>query len=329
MIDHVQIKKKNYYYRRYGLIKIRSMNKEIFNHVSIVICSYYSGEKLKEHILNIDQNYEILIIDNAKEERLKNFILSNSPHINYFAPDNDRGLSWSYNYALAILKTKYIFITQPDVILNKETIPKLYEAAEKYPNASMLSSIEYNKDQKNLDLKFLKFGKNNKILNYNFNRNFIKESSGDFCVDAINSTTMLVNVAHLKKINGWDNNYFMYCEDIDLSIRARIKGYEVIKVNSSTVNHIGFSSHNKIYHSVFEKKRNWHWAWSQIYFYKKHQSSLYLFRIYIKLILFSFFKFFLYSLVFSGKSKTYFYRFYGAICSVLNLKSFYRNKITK
>jgi N-acetylglucosaminyl-diphospho-decaprenol L-rhamnosyltransferase len=305
------------------------MNKEIFNHVSVVICSYYSAEKLKELILNIDQNYKILIIDNAKEECLKNFILSNYPYINYFAPNNDHGLSWSYNYALAKLKTKYIFITQPDVILNKDTIPKLYEAAEKYPNASMLSSIEYNNDQKNLDLKFLKFGKNNKILNYNFNKNFIKKSSGDFCVDAINCTTMLINVAHVKKINGWDNNYFMYCEDIDLSIRARIKGYEIIKVNTSIVNHIGFGSHNKSYDSVFEKKRNWHWAWSQIYFYKKHQSSLYLLRIYIKLILVSLFKFFLYSLLFSGKRKIYFYRFYGGICSAFNLESFYRNKITK
>lgn len=305
------------------------MNKEIFNYVSIVICSYYSGEKLKELILNIDRNYKILIIDNAKEEYLKNFILSNYPHIDYFAPHNDHGLSWSYNYALAKLKTKYIFITQPDVTLNKDTIPQLYVAAKKYSNASMLSSIEYNNNKKNLDLKFLKFGKNNKILNYNLNKNFIKKSSGDFCVDAINCTTMLINVAHIKKINGWDNNYFMYCEDIDLSLRARIKGYEIIKVNSSTVNHIGFSSHNQIHDSDFEKKRNWHWAWSQIYFYKKHHSSFDLLRICIKLILVSFFKLFLYSSLFSGKRKIYFYRFYGAICSIFNIDSFYRNKVIK
>jgi GT2 family glycosyltransferase len=192
----------------------------------------------------------------------------------------------------------------------------------------MLSSIEYNNNEKNLDLKILKFGKNNKILNYKFNKKFIKKSSGDFCVDAINCTTMLINVAHTKKINGWDNNYFMYCEDIDLSLRARIKGYEIIKVNSSIVNHIGFGSHNQIYDSDFEKKRNWHWAWSQIYFYKKHHSSFDLLRICIKLILVSFFKLFFYSLLFSGKRKIYFYRFYGAICSIFNLDSFYRNKIS-
>ena len=305
------------------------MNKEIFSEVSIVICSYYSGEKLKKLISNINKNFSILIIDNAKEEHLKKFILLNYPHIEYFAPQQDNGLSWSYNYALTKLKTKYIFITQPDVNLNKDTISQLYEASLRYPNAAMLSSIEYNNEQKNLDLKFLKFRKNNKIKNYSSNKNFIKESSGDFCVDAINCTTMFINVSHVKNINGWDDRYFMYCEDIDLSLRARINGYEIIKVNSSTVNHIGFGSHNKVYHADFEKKRNWHWAWSQIYFSKKHQSNLYLLRICIKLIVLSFIKFFLYSLFLSTKSKIYFYRFYGGICSVLNLESFYRNNIIK
>ena len=89
------------------------------------------------------------------------------------------------------------------------------------------------------------------------------------------------------------------------------------------------ASSSKYYDSDFEKKRNWHWAWSQIYFYKKHHSSFDLLRICIKLILVSFFKLFFYSLLFSGKRKIYFYRFYGGICSVLNLESFYRNKITK
>jgi len=140
---------------------------------------------------------------------------------------------------------------------------------------------------------------------------------------------MFINVSHVKNINGWDDRYFMYCEDIDLSLRARIKGYEIIKVNSSTVNHIGFGSHNKVYHADFEKKRNWHWAWSQIYFSKKHQSNLYLLRICIKLILLSFVKCFLYSLFLSTKSQIYFYRFYGGICSVFNLESFYRNNIIK
>ena len=305
------------------------MNNLIFNEITIVICSFFSHEKLSKLISTIDKRFKILIIDNAREFNIKNYY-NNFSNINYYIPEKDLGLSGSYNYALYNCLTKYIFITQPDVTLELNAITKLYDAIKKYNNSAILASkVVYDDNQLDTDYRLLKFDKNNKIINIKkkiLNPFSYDEIQGDICVDAVTCTTMFVNCEFIKKIGGWDNNFFMYCEDMDLCLRARIGGYQIIKVSESKVKHLGFSSHSEDNNEVFNDKRNWHWSWSQIYFYRKHNSKYFFYKIVFKLVIISFIKLILYSLISKKKSRPYLFKFYGGLVSLINFSSFYRSK---
>ena len=305
------------------------MNNLIFNEVTIVICSFFSHEKLSKLISTTDKRFKILIIDNAREFNIKNYY-NDFSNVIYYIPEKDLGLSGSYNYALYNCLTKYIFITQPDVTLELNAIIKLYDAIKKYNNSAILASkVIYDDNQLDTDYRLLKFDQNNKIIN--IKKKILKyfsydEIQGDICVDAVTSTTMFVNCDLLKKIGGWDNNFFMYCEDMDLCLRARINGYQIIKVSESKVKHLGFSSHSEDNNEVFNDKRNWHWSWSQIYFYRKHNSKYFFYKIVFKLVIISFIKIILYFLISKKKYRSYLFKFYGGITSLINLPSFYRSK---
>ena len=306
------------------------MNNLIFDDVTIVICSFFSHEKLRKLVSTIDNRFKILIIDNAKEFNIKEYY-NDFSNVTYYIPENDLGLSGSYNYALNNCTTKYIFITQPDVTLEFNAIIKLYDAIIKYKNAAILSSkVIYDDDQLDSEYRLLKFDKRKKIINIkklSTNYSLYKEIEGDICVDAVTSTTMFINCEFIKKINGWDNNFFMYCEDMDLCLRARMSGYEIIKVFDSKVKHLGFSSHNADYNESFNDKRNWHWAWAQIYFYKKHYNKYFYYTIVFKLVIISFLKMILYFLTSKKKYRSYLFKFYGGITSLINSPSFYRSKL--
>ena len=306
------------------------MNNLIFNEITIVICSFFSHEKLSKLISTIDKRFKILIIDNAREFNIKKYYNSFS-NITYYIPEKDLGLSGSYNYALNNCSTKYIFITQPDVTLELDTISKLYNAMIKYKNSAILSSKVINdNDQLDTEYRLIKFNKKNKIINIKkkLRKNFLyHEISGDICVDAVTCTTMFVNCEFIKKIGGWDNNYFMYCEDIDLCLRARISGYQIIKVFDSKVKHLGFSSHSEEYNEAFDHKRNWHWAWSQIYFNRKHCDKYFYCKIVIELVVISFTKMILYFLISKKTHRSYLFKFYGGIISLIKCRSFDRSKI--
>ena len=305
------------------------MNNLIFNEITIVICSFFSHEKLSKLISTIDKRFKILIIDNAREFNIKNYY-NNFSNVNYYIPEKDLGLSGSYNYALYNCSTKYIFITQPDVTLELNAITKLYDAIKKYTNSAILASkVVYDDNQLDTDYRLLKFNKNNKIINIKkriLNHFSYDEIQGDICVDAVTCTTMFVNCEFIKKIGGWDNNFFMYCEDMDLCLRARISGFQIIKVSESKVKHLGFSSHSEDNNEVFNDKRNWHWSWSQIYFYRKHNSKYFFYKIVFKLVIISFIKLILYSLISKKKSRPYLFKFYGGLVSLINFSSFYRSK---
>ena len=304
------------------------MNNLIFNEITIVICSFFSHEKLSKLISTIDKRFKILIIDNAREFNIKNYY-NNFSNVNYYIPEKDLGLSGSYNYALYNCLTKYIFITQPDVTLELNAITKLYDAIKKYNNSAILASkVVYDDNQLDTDYRLLKFNKNNKIINIKkriLNHFSYDEIQGDICVDAVTCTTMFVNCEFIKKIGGWDNNFFMYCEDMDLCLRARIGGYQIIKVSESKVKHLGFSSHSEDNNEVFNDKRNWHWSWSQIYFYRKHNSKYFFYKIVFKLVIVSFIKTVLYFLISRKKYRSHLFKFYGGVISLINLPSFYRS----
>ena len=304
------------------------MNNLIFNEITIVVCSFFSHEKLSKLISTIDKRFKILIIDNAREFNIKNYY-NNFFNVNYYIPEKDLGLSGSYNYALYNCSTKYIFITQPDVTLELNAITKLYDAVKKYNNSAILASkVVYDDSQLDTDYRLLKFNKNNKIINIKkkiINPFSYDEIQGDICVDAVTCTTMFVNCEFIKKIGGWDNNFFMYCEDMDLCLRARISGYQIIKVSESKVKHLGFSSHSEDNNEVFNDKRNWHWSWSQIYFYRKHNSMYFFYKIVFKLVIVSFIKTILYFLISRKKYRSHLFKFYGGVISFINLPSFYRS----
>jgi len=307
------------------------MRKKIFDYVTIVLCAYHSSKKLKLLIPKINKKFKIFIIDNSKQYSQKIFYEKFYKNVTYYIPRKDLGLSVSYNFALKKVTTPYIFITQPDVEFSNQTINHLFDAALKYPKAAILSSTVLNKKKEICEsFKSLKLNQK-KLINNGENNKFIYSTEkkiiwGDFCPEAVNCTTMFINKKFILKINGWDNNFFMYCEDIDLCLRARLAGFEIIKVFKSQANHKGFNSHDQNNDSSIEDKRNWHWSWAQIYFNKKYNNKFGFFLLINKLIILSLIKFFFYLIIFNKKYRLYFFRMYGGFMSFLGFSAFFRSK---
>ena len=134
---------------------------------------------------------------------------------------------------------------------------------------------------------------------------------------------MLMNVKKIKKIKMFDENFFLYLEEIDLCKRLIEKNENIYINQNAVVTHLGAKSSNIGFE--FEKCRNWHWMWSSIYFDKKHYGLLIssrnfflkLFNNLIKLIFY---------LVIMNKRKyiIYYFRLSGMVNAFIGKKSTYR-----
>ena len=86
---------------------------------------------------------------------------------------------------------------------------------------------------------------------------------------------MLIDTNKMRKIGGFDKIIFNYYEDMDICLRFRMNGNEILKINEAEVDHIPFSSHMSLFEKDLDYSRNWHYSWLKIYFYRKYNRKFY------------------------------------------------------
>jgi GT2 family glycosyltransferase len=268
---------------------------------SIAIATFYPGNIINKCLASLPDNKEILIIDNGDDKKLQDDLSKiNNKNLHYYNI-GDVGISKSLNYAISKSSNNYVFITQPDVIISSQSIENLIKASEKYDKVGIASPLTFDeKNYSKYDYYDLKISKSGKVLNNK--KNFlIKKPEGNICVEAINSTALLIKKDVIEKIGKWDENIYTYLEDIDMCLRLRLAGYQIIKVSDAKAYHIGFASHEKKNHKKHDILRNWHFCWSSIYFKNKHATTISFFIFYIKIFSKSLFKSIIYSILFNKK----------------------------
>lgn len=296
----------------------------------VIIPTFYPGEVIINLLNSIPKDYKIKIIDNGFDDELKKIILKSNLDIDHIEL-GDVGLGKSFNYALSNIKTKYAFITQPDVTLAKDCIKNLVKIANEFSNAAIISPLYFdNGIYSKFDFYDLKISKLKKIISNKKNKNLINSMpQGNICVEAINSTAILINVEKIKSVNGWDENFYTYLEDMDLCLRVRLRGFEIIKTPFASIDHKGFLSHRLENRESRNISRIWNFTWSSLYFTKKHRSKLFFFIYYWKLIIKILIKIFI-NFLFLNKKKIKIYQVRLSACiSFFSKKNFSQSKYKK
>ena len=145
-------------------------------------------------------------------------------------------------------------------------------------------------------------------------------------VDYVKGFAMLFNTKKIKKFKMFDENIFLYLEEIDLCKRLRKKNHKIYVCKNAKIVHIGAKSSNLGFE--YEKCRNWHWMWSKVYFDKKHFGTFYAINKYFFQIIKDIFKLIMFSMMLNRKKVFISYlRLSGAFNSLLGNSSWYRPKI--
>jgi len=132
----------------------------------------------------------------------------------------------------------------------------------------------------------------------------------------------------IKKIGFFDENFFLYFEEIDLCKRIKKNNEKIYIDDSVKIKHYGGQSINKIYNFEIELTRNWHWMWSTFYYNKKNKSFLPALILILPKFIRALSKTLFYTLILNKRLRLiYFYRLSGILNSILGRPSWYRPNI--
>ena len=268
--------------------------------LTIVIVTFKSEEKIFSCLKSISNEISVIVVENSDNHILKNKIEKNFSNVKCVLTGENKGYAAANNIGLKLIKTKYGLVLNPDTTVGRDAIKSFFISAQKKKDFWLIGPA------------------NDQMVELNFNENNLKE------VENLKGFAIFFNIEMFKN-EFFDENFFLYFEEIDLCKRVKKNGGKIFLDKNIVINHDGASSVNKSNTIELEKNRNWHWMWSTFYFHKKYKGFLVALIIIFPKILSAIFKSLFYFLIFNKqKGYIYLFRLSGIFNSMLGKKSWYR-----
>ena len=285
--------------------------------LSIVIVTLKSENVIHQCIKSIDQDISIIVVENSNNRSFKDDLESKYKNLKCILSESNLGMGAANNIGIKIVKTDYVLILNPDVVLKANTLDELFLASNHISNFSILAPLE---------TQFPNYGIfNKKKLERGVQNKIGQNENLPFKVEWIDGFAMLLNKKELKEEIYFDENFFMYLENSDLCKRVIYNGGSMFIVPKAEINHLAAKAVDNKFANEVEFSRNWHWIWSKFYYNKKHFGFFKALREGIPSYISSILKFLFYLLINNKiKKKIYFNRASGFYNALLGKSSWYR-----
>ena len=297
---------------------------KFLNELTVVIVTYKTNREILDNCIDsIDPSVKILIVENSSDIEFKKEMESKFQNVSVLLANKNLGYGAGNNLGFKNIKTRYGLISNPDIVYEKDFFKNTQNYLIPQIEFSIIG-ISYFDDKDNLPYGAIDNKKNDLLKEKKYDTNYLKE------VDWVVGCSLIVDTKFVDINDMFDENIFLYFEEIDLCRRIKLGGGKIFNSSILKVKHLGHkgsAATDPDYTIETEMFRNWHWMWSSFYYHKKYGNYLTaLFKMSGKFIK-SLLKSIIFSIIYNKKKQTmYFARFYGLLCAFIGTKSFYRVK---
>ena len=215
--------------------------------VSVVIPNWntrkFLGPCLRSLREQTFRNFEVILVDSGSEDDSLSYVAGNFPEVQTIALGENRGFSGAVNAGIGASDTELVVLLNNDTEQDPAWLATLVRAAEGHPKAGSFAS------------KLLDF-RNRQILDgagdalrksglpYRLGHGELDLGQFDKPVPVFGAcaAAAMYRREMLDEIGLFDEDFFAYCEDGDLSFRAQLAGYSCLYVPGAIVYHVGSAS---------------------------------------------------------------------------------------
>ena len=254
--------------------------------LSIIIVSYNVKLYLHQCINSILEyspqiEKEIIIVDNNSKDGTVSYLNSIFPsRLLIIENAENRGFGKACNQGLQVASHEYVLFLNPDTQLHDDCLSQCVHFLEAHENIGLLGvrmldeqgrfRLESKRNLPTAKASFFKlFGMS--AAGANRDEAYYDEQTGEYdsaIVDVLSGAFMMAETARLRELGGFDETYFVYGEDIDLSYRSLLAGYQNYYLGAETITHYKGKSTTDDQHHLTR-----HFYQAMQIFYDKHYGS--------------------------------------------------------
>ena len=216
--------------------------------ISICIVTYNNENNILtvlDCIYKHSKNFliETFVVDSHSEDNTVELVKSKFPQVNLITLPQNKGFGYGHNQVLQKIDSDFHVILNPDITFDTNVFDDLSNYLQNNSDVAMVVPQILNVDGSVQDLPRLKpkfkylisgrlerFGGLFKLWRDEYTckgKKFDKPTKIDFCSGCF----IMIKTTLFKKLNGFDERFFMYFEDADLTRRAQKHGKTMLHPN--------------------------------------------------------------------------------------------------
>ena len=249
--------------------------------VSVLVVVADSGALTRESVaraLATPLAVECILVDNASSDGIPQALegeYAGDDRFRVLYTGANLGFGPAVNRGAALARGDYLLVLNPDCLLEPDTLPRLLEVLAADPRNGLVGAVVCDSAgaadpaSRRRDpllrrsLNTLTGRATREAEHPRFEGITIPGPMPDGAeeVEAVSGALMLLSRKVFASLHGFDENYFLHCEDLDLCRRVRDAGYRVILAGDVRVLHGkgGSSRHRPVFVSRHKHRGMWRW----------------------------------------------------------------------
>ncbi|MBF4473506.1 glycosyltransferase family 2 protein [Flavobacterium sp. HJJ] len=240
-------------------------------------------------LINIDS--EIIVVDNNSSDGSCEMVKSRFPNLKLIQNNHNVGFPKGNNIGAAEAKGKYICILNPDTVVAEDTFEKVLAFAQKQKKLGVVGVKLIDgtgnflpESKRGIPTPWVAFTKimglykifpKSSLFNKYYAQHLSENETGE--VEILVGAFMLLKKELYQEIGGFDEDCFMYSDDIDLSYRVLQMGRSNFYFHETVVIH--YKGESTVKDGIYMKR----FQEAMEFFYKKHFKVSFLFSIFMKI----------------------------------------------
>lgn len=241
---------------------------------SIIIVNFKTKELTKNCLDSLfkycDKDiFEVILVDNNSGDQSVEFLQNNFKNkIKIIKSSENLGFGKANNLGAKIAQGEYLFLLNSDTLIQNNILKPLYRFLKKNLKSGIVSPNLFLENKERQSHAFGIYPTIRSEISNKFFYSRIKIINKPFKVDWVSGAAMIIRRKIFQEINGFDPNFFMYFEDLDLCLETKKRGWEIYVLPEIKLIHLGGKSSKN-----FIERKNYYYL-SQDYFFKKHYGIL-------------------------------------------------------
>lgn len=223
--------------------------------LTITICSWNTRDDLRACLQSLsavrdEAAFEVIVVDNNSNDRSAEMVAEEFPWVRLEHLFVNLGFAGGHNHAIAMRRAPHAFPLNSDTIVHPGAIRGILRFAEAHPDYGIVGPKLLNPDG-SLQFSCRRFPNPIAALfrntplgklfpNNRFTREYLMQDwdhTKPREVDWVSGAAFLVKKDVIDRIGAFDDDYFMFCEDVDWCWRAWKAGFKVVYFPEATITH--------------------------------------------------------------------------------------------